>query len=139
MVLPQSSAFRTLNARLAAAAAPAARWAAASAATGGSDGAAEWEARVSPELLSLFVARQEAHAADEARRRAEAEGLRTEEDIRREHRAQAEVARRSDLAAAAAVSGGGGGGGAGEGAAAAAATDGVASLTLQPPPPQAQE
>jgi vacuole morphology and inheritance protein 14 len=133
MVLPQSSAFRTLSSRLSAAA-PAARAIGGGAegtrqqdeeGDGGGDGA--WNRRVSPDLLALFVGRQEAHAADEARRRAEAEGLATEEDIRREHREQARAAEaeaRAAAAAAATTSGAGGGGG-------EAVAESVAALTLQ--------
>jgi hypothetical protein len=122
MLLPQSSAFRTLSARLQAVPAvtlmhldaavqqqqqqqqqqqrhdDARSKAAADGVNGSSaqqqqqqqqqqDWAADW-----PALLRGFVARQEAHAADEERRRLIIEGLRIEEDIAREQQNQGAMA-----------------------------------------------
>lgn len=129
MLLPQSSAFKTLSARLQAV--PAVTLLQLEAvqeqqlqqlSTGGGGGSrgrqqqqqqealqsqqqqqqwADWD-----QLLQGFVARQEAHAADEERRRLIIEGLRIEEDIQREQQHQAAMAALEQQQTA----GGGGGG-----------------------------
>lgn len=103
MLLPQSSAFKTLSARLQAV--PAVTLLqlenVQQQEQGGKGGGnkqqqqpvqqqqqwANWD-----EVLQGFVARQEAHAADEERRRLLIEGLRIEEDIAREQQHQAAMA-----------------------------------------------
>lgn len=100
MLLPQSSAFKTLSARLQAV--PAVTLLQLEAVQqqqqGGKGGGkqqqpapqqqwADWG-----ELLKGFVERQEAHAADEERRRLLIEGLRIEEDIQKEQQHQAAMA-----------------------------------------------
>lgn len=104
MLLPQSSAFKTLSARLQAV--PAVTLlqleAVSSQQQGGKGGSSkqQQQQQLAPqqqwadwgELLRGFVERQEAHAADEERRRLLIEGLRIEEDIQKEQQHQAAMA-----------------------------------------------
>jgi hypothetical protein len=101
MLLPQSSAFKTLSARLQSV--PAVTLLQLETVQQQQQGAkggkqqqqqpdqpqqwADWA-----QLMQGFVARQEAHAADEERRRLLIEGLRIEEDIAREQQHQAVMA-----------------------------------------------
>lgn len=98
MLLPQSSAFKTLSARLQAVPAvtllqlEAVQQQAHAAGKGSSGGSKQQQQGQQPspqwaawgDLLQGFVARQESHAADEERRRLIIEGLRIEEDIQQE-------------------------------------------------------
>lgn len=98
MLLPQSSAFRTLSSRLAAVPAATLMQLEALQGGGGKGGGkqagqqqqAQWADFDA--LLTSFVARQSAHAADEERRRLLLEGLRVEEEIAAEAARQAAVA-----------------------------------------------
>jgi vacuole morphology and inheritance protein 14 len=131
MLLPQSSAFKTLQARLsavplvglmqleeAAAGGGSSSKRSGSSSSGGAVGPSTWAPF--PDLLQQFLARQAAHAAEEERKRALLEGLLVEEDIAAEQAAQASAAA-AEAAAAAAVAAGTGGGGS-NGAAATAAS-----------------
>lgn len=108
MLLPQSSAFKTLSARLQSV--PAVTLLQLESVvtqqeqqTGVSKGGKQQQQQQQQqaqqqqwadwgELLAGFVARQEAHAADEERRRLLIEGMRIEEDIAREQQHQAAMA-----------------------------------------------
>jgi hypothetical protein len=104
MLLPQSSAFKTLSARLQAVpAVTLLQLEAVQQQQQGSKGGARQQGSQQGaqqqqqwadwgELLKGFVARQEAHAADEERRRLLIEGLRIEEDIQKEQQHQAAMA-----------------------------------------------
>jgi hypothetical protein len=102
MLLPQSSAFKTLSARLQAV--PAVTLMQLESLQlqqhGGGKGGNKQQQQPEQqqqwadfdELLKNFVARQEQHAAEEERRRLVVEGLRIEEDIQKEQQHQASMA-----------------------------------------------
>jgi hypothetical protein len=101
MLLPQSSAFKTLSARLQAVpAVTLLQLEAVQQQQQGGKGGGKQQQQPAPqqqwadwgELLRGFVERQEAHAADEERRRLLIEGLRIEEDIQKEQQHQAAMA-----------------------------------------------
>jgi hypothetical protein len=103
MLLPQSSAFKTLSARLQAV--PAVTLMQLDSLQlqqqGGAKGGGKQQHQQPEqqqqwadfdELLKNFVARQQQHAAEEERRRLVVEGLRIEEDIQKEQQHQASMA-----------------------------------------------
>jgi hypothetical protein len=99
MLLPQSSAFKTLAARLQAVPAVTLMQLEALQQQGSSSSRGNKQQQQQQQqwadfdsLLKAFVVRQQAHAADEDRRRLLIEGLRIEEDIQKEQQHQAAMA-----------------------------------------------